>query len=92
MPSKVPATMACAKPIVVSAAGETAAVVSKSGSGWTCAPGDVNQLEVALRQAVALGKHALEAMGIAAQKAYETEFAAEIGVGRIERLLAGARA
>src|SRR5207302_7086103 len=48
MPSKVPATLACGKPMIVAAEGEAARVVSESGAGWACTPGDRDGLEAAL--------------------------------------------
>jgi glycosyltransferase involved in cell wall biosynthesis len=87
MPSKVPATLACGKPIIAAAQGEAAGVVSRSGAGWTCIPGDRSGLEVAIRAALAAGADSLRAMGQKAREAYETEFAVAIGVDRIEQLL-----
>jgi glycosyltransferase involved in cell wall biosynthesis len=89
MPSKIPATLACGKPIIVSARGEAAAVVSRSGAGWACSPGDPGALEAAVRQALAIGVGRLREMGQKARRAYEAEFAVAIGVDRVEHLLAG---
>ena len=89
MPSKVPATLACGKPLIVSAQGEAAAVVVRSGAGWTCAPGDRDALERAVREALAAGSGSLRAMGHKARELYEAEFAVRIGVARIEHMLAG---
>jgi colanic acid biosynthesis glycosyl transferase WcaI len=87
MPSKVPATLACAKPLIVSAGGEVAEIVSRSGCGWACKPEDADDLEAAVRSAIATGRTGLEEMGELARRAYEGEFAARIGVERIERLM-----
>jgi len=92
MPSKVPATLACGKPMIVAAAGEAAAVVSGAGAGWACTPGDRDGLEAAVRDALAAGACRLREMGRQARKAYETEFAVKIGVDRVEWLLAGENA
>jgi glycosyltransferase involved in cell wall biosynthesis len=91
MPSKVPATLASGKPIIAAAQGEAAGVVSRSGAGWTCMPGDRTALEVAIRAALAAGSNKLRAMGQKAREAYEAEFAVAIGVDRIERLLVGGK-
>jgi glycosyltransferase involved in cell wall biosynthesis len=88
MPSKVPATLACGKPIIVTARGEAAGVVSRSGSGWACTPGDLDALEKAIRDALAAGTCRLSEMGRRARKTYEAEFAVDIAVDRIEKLLA----
>jgi colanic acid biosynthesis glycosyl transferase WcaI len=89
MPSKVPATLACAKPLIAAALGEAARVIAESGAGWTCRPGDSSQLEGAIRAALKAGPSVIQAMGQRGREAYEAEFAVNIGVGRVEELLAG---
>lgn len=89
MPSKVPATLACGKPIIVAAQGEAAGVVSRSGAGWACVPGDPDGLEAAVREALAAGPCRRREMGRQAREAYEAEFAVDIGVDRVEQLLTG---
>ena len=89
MPSKLPATLACAKPVIVAARGEAAAVVARSGAGWVCAPGDVDDLQQAIEEALAAGDTKLRIIGQKAHAAYKAEFAVETGTRRIERLLAG---
>ena len=92
MPSKVPATLACGRPIIAAAQGEAASAVSQSGAGWACTPGDQAALEAAIRAALAAGICRLRAMGHKARKTYEAEFAVDIGVNRVEQLLAGEKA
>lgn len=89
MPSKVPATLACGKPIIVAARGEAAAVVMRSGAGWTCTPGDATELETIVRTSLAAGDCKLREMGLRARETYEAEFAVSIGVRGVEQLLAG---
>lgn len=89
MPSKLPATLACAKPLIVAARGDAASTISRSEAGWTCRPGDPVQLEGAIRSALAKGKGELQDMGQRARQTYEAEFAVKIGVERIVHLLAG---
>jgi glycosyltransferase involved in cell wall biosynthesis len=89
MPSKVPATLACGKPMIVAAEGDAARVISSSGAGWACTPGDRHGLEAAVRDALGAGACRLQAMGRQAREAYEAEFAVDIGVDRVEQLLAG---
>jgi colanic acid biosynthesis glycosyl transferase WcaI len=88
MPGKLPATLACGKPLIVAARGEAEGVVSRSNSGWTCDPGDPDHLEATIRAAINASVGDLEAMGRHARDAYEVEFAVKIGVQRIEDLLA----
>jgi len=89
MPSKLPATLACGKPIIAAARGDAAGVVLQSGAGWACTPGDHDDLEVAIRAALTAGPCSLRAMGQKARAAYEADFATEIGVDRVEQLLVG---
>jgi len=91
MPSKVPATLACGKPLIVAARGEVEAVVTRFGAGWTCAPGSASELEKTIRTALAVGECTLREMGRKARDAYEAEFAVNVGVGRVEQLLAGGK-
>lgn len=90
MPSKLPATLACGKPLIVAARGDVADVVARAGAGWVCPPGDANELETAVRASLAASDCDLNQLGRLSRDAYEAEFAASIGVDRIERLLMGA--
>ena len=89
MPSKLPATLACGKPVIVSAQGDAAKVVERAGAGWTCAPGDARQLEAAIRSAVSASPSTLGMMGQRARQAYRSEFALASAVDRLEQLLSG---
>jgi len=91
MPGKLPATLACGKPVIVAALGEAEGVVSRSHSGWTCAPGEPAELEEAIRLAFDVGEGELERIGARARATYEAEFALTIGVQRIEQLLTDQR-
>lgn len=87
MPSKLPSTLACARPVVISARGDAGALIAQSGAGWLCAPGEADKLERALREMVDADECHLREMGAKARAVYEREFAINIGVDRIEGLL-----
>lgn len=87
MPTKLPATLACAKPVIVAARGDAAGVVGKSKSGWVCSPGDPGALEAAIRAALGMDKDRLREMGERGRRTYEAEFALKAGIDRIEHLL-----
>lgn len=87
MPAKLPATLACGKPVIVAARGEAEGVVSRSHSGWTCGPGDADELEASIRLAIGADESELARIGRRARATYEAEFAVKIGVERIEQLL-----
>jgi glycosyltransferase involved in cell wall biosynthesis len=91
MPSKLPATLACGKPVIVAALGDAARVVASAGAGWCCAPGNVDELEAAIRTALAASPGSLSEIGVRARRAYESEFAVDGAVDRLERLLSGAK-
>jgi len=89
MPSKLPATLACGKPVIVAARGDAAGVVADSISGWVCSPGDSAALEEAIRAALAMGNDRLREMGERGRRTYEAEFGLKAGIDRIEHLLSG---
>lgn len=89
LPSKLLSTLACGKPIIAAAQGEAADVVTESGAGWVCTPGDVDQLDQAIRDALAADPSQLELMGQRGRQVYAEEFAVQIGVSRVEQLLMG---
>lgn len=86
MPSKVQAVLASARPIVGALVGDAADVVDRSG-GVAVAPGDVDGLELRLRQLAAEGREAAARRGAEAREFYDREFSYETGVGRIEDVL-----
>ena len=65
--------MACGRPVLAAAAGETARIVLEAGAGWTVKPGDSIGLVNALRQAHAMGHVGLGSLGAAARSYYERE-------------------
>ncbi len=92
MPSKLPAILACGKPLIVAAEGDAQELVTRSGAGWHCPPGDVSELECAIREMVSTDDRTLADLGHRARQVFEDEFAMHVGIGRIEALLAnGAR-
>ncbi len=87
VPSKLPAILASARPLVVSAIGEVSRIVTEAGAGWAVPPGDIAAFEYAVRQAHAAGQSGLARYGRAAREYYESRFALRPGVEAIERLL-----
>lgn len=87
VPSKLPASLACGKPVIIAARGDAAELIKRSGAGWVCAPGDAGELDVALRAMAHADAQTLDAMGGFARDTFEHEFAIDIGVERVEGLL-----
>lgn len=61
-PAKLPAIMACAKPVLYSGEGEGAELVRRAGAGVVCPPGDAAALAAAVRGLIAEPQRA-RAMG-----------------------------
>ncbi|MGH1561484.1 glycosyltransferase family 4 protein [Mumia sp. DW29H23] len=87
MPSKLQATMACAKPILLAIGGDAQGVVARAGAGFTVPPGDPEAVTSALVDAARLGRAGLRTRGRAARDAYERDFSLASGTDRIERIL-----
>lgn len=88
LPSKVQATLASARPAIVAIDGDAKRVAVESGAGLPVEPGSVDALERAIRSAYASGRSEMSRLGQLGRDYYECEFAAHIGVERVERLLA----
>ena len=67
MPSKMQATLASGKPLIVAVEGDAAAVGEASGAGIPITPGDVHALESAIRAAHSMGRAELSTLGARAQ-------------------------
>lgn len=86
-PSKIPAIMACGKPILASAAGDTAELIRASGSGVIIPPGDSRALLQALQQVGCEQRSTLAAWGRLARKYYDEHLSSSAGLDRLEGLL-----
>lgn len=92
MPSKLPAIMACAKPILVSASGDAVRLINAAGCGFSVAPGDTESLGRALRRLASAGREHLKELGLKGRQYYEREFSTVTGIERIEEALMDAMA
>jgi glycosyltransferase involved in cell wall biosynthesis len=65
IPSKMPAYMFSAKPILASvdSDSDSAKCINESGAGWVCKPDDIDALATAMRKCYQYDKQDLEAMG-----------------------------
>jgi putative colanic acid biosynthesis glycosyltransferase WcaI len=84
-PSKLPATLASAKPIIACARGEVRRIVLAAGAGWAVPPGDAAGLETAIREAYALDREGVAKLGAAGRRYYEAELSH--GIEAVESLL-----
>ncbi|GHJ09107.1 colanic acid biosynthesis glycosyltransferase WcaI [Micromonospora humidisoli] len=87
MPSKVQATLAAGRALLVAAEGDAAAVARDSGAGITARPGDPGSIADALREVCDLGREKLELLGQAGRAHYDRMFSVAVGADRVERTL-----
>ncbi len=87
IPSKLPAALACGAPVIISAAGDSAAVVRTAGAGLVCDPEDPDQLAQRFLDAAAMPAGERRSTGRRARTAYDAHMRMQLGIDRIERLL-----
>lgn len=92
MPSKIHATLACGKPILLAASGDALRVVSDSNAGFFAKPGDVASIGEQLRLAGATGRANLAKLGDVARLYYRHNFQSDRSIDQVESLLARAAA
>jgi glycosyltransferase involved in cell wall biosynthesis len=89
-PSKIQSILAAGKPVIVAVEGDAAAVIAESGAGWVVPPGDAEQLAAAITTAQRLPSSELAAMGERGQQFYSARMSQQVGVMKLERILANA--
>lgn len=88
MPSKLPAVLAAGRAVLACAVGDVAGIVTASGAGWTARPGNVDDLEQAIRQACSEGRGRLAERGSMARAYYDKHLCLDRGVDAVEAILA----
>lgn len=79
LPSKVQATLAAGRPIIVSAGGDAGDVVREAGAGLVVTPGDSTALADAIVCAAATSQADLKRWSDAARAHYDAHFSQELG-------------
>jgi colanic acid biosynthesis glycosyl transferase WcaI len=87
MPSKIQATMASGKPMIVALEGDARRVVLDAGAGIAADPGSAASVADALLRAATLGRVGLNELGAHAREAYVNEYSVHAGANQIEDLL-----
>ncbi|XXT21136.1 glycosyltransferase family 4 protein [Sorangium sp. So ce429] len=90
IPSKIPAYMAAARPVLVAAHGDPADLVRDSGAGLACEPEDPAALADAVRRLHGMTPEARRAMGEAGRRYFLRWFTRDSLVRRYEEVFAGA--
>lgn len=90
MPSKIQATLASGRALLVAARGDAREVALTSGAGFGAEPEDVASLAAALRDVLDEGRSVLARRGEAARDYYQSTFSLETGVSRVEDALSHA--
>jgi glycosyltransferase involved in cell wall biosynthesis len=86
LPSRIPAYMACARPILVAAEGAPRQVVEQVGCGLTCDPEDPDAMADAILHASA-GRARLDLMGRLGREAYLAHYSEASVVARLVELV-----
>lgn len=90
LPSKVQATMAAGRPMIASAAGDAARVVTESGAGLVCSPGSAAELAAAVLTAYDAGEETRKSWGTAGREHYLREYSQLRGVAKMTETLEAA--
>ena len=87
VPSKMLEALALGVPVVLSAAGESAAVLRASGGGWVCPPGEPKALRSLLDEVATLTPAKRRATGAAGRDHVLAHFRREDAARRLSELL-----
>jgi colanic acid biosynthesis glycosyl transferase WcaI len=88
IPSKTQAYLAIGKPIIMAVRGDAADLVRKAGAGLTCAPGSAPEMARAVETLLEMSGEMRDSMGASGRGYYRRELSLDVGVSRLERLLA----
>jgi len=87
IPSKVQSYLACGRPVIAALEGSGAAVISESGAGVVCDPGDSETLASAVMTLYRMSKTERDLMAKRARHYYETHFERRKLIDRLETML-----
>ena len=79
--------MACGKPLLAATGGDTAEMITRTGTGFTVPPGDASALRAALVAIAAEGRQGLADRGRDALAFSRAELSTEVGIRRVAAIL-----
>lgn len=89
-PSKLQAVLAAGQPVLMSAAGDAAAIVHASGAGVAVRPGEPEELVAAVLQLKAMSAQQREELGLRGRDYYETHMSESVGAAKLMTILQSA--
>jgi glycosyltransferase involved in cell wall biosynthesis len=87
IPSKTQTYLAAGKPILMGVRGDAADLITSSGAGVTCQPGDPGSIAAAAKELAEAGDIRLAKMGRNGRAFYNRELSVAVGVDRFEQIL-----
>lgn len=87
IPSKLQAALSCGSPVVVSAPGDAAELVRRSGAGLACPPGNWEVLADRFLEAANLPPEERAVMARRARESYQADMSKQAGVDQLEAIL-----
>ena len=87
IPSKVYGYMACGRPVLAAVSGSTAELVTSSGCGVVCGPGNSFEMAESIKALYALSERERESMGARGRAAFLKDYSVERGVEDYEKVL-----
>jgi glycosyltransferase involved in cell wall biosynthesis len=87
IPSKLQASLACGRPVIVSVPGDCAALVEENGVGFACPPDDWRLLADRFLQAAKTPTDQYNDMARRARDVYRTQMSQQAGVDHLEEML-----
>ncbi len=87
VPSKVQATLAAGRPMIIAVAGDAKAMVLKAEAGIAAQPDDPLSIASSIQQAAAMGRTALADLGKNGRVAYERSYSLDAATEKVEAVL-----
>ncbi|SHG29643.1 Glycosyltransferase involved in cell wall bisynthesis [Jatrophihabitans endophyticus] len=91
LPSKIQSLLAAGQPVLGCVEGDAAALIERSGAGWTTTPGEAAELAAAVARIATVETASLAQRGAAGREYYLAHLSRRAGARALSDLLAGVR-